>query len=166
MHGYLARCGSTLVKDVPDLVVPPVSQGSGIVHGDYRLDNVIYAAMDPGRIAAVLDWELSTLGDPLTDLGMLLLFWRHPGEPAISLIPGVTHHAGFPNRTELINRYAESSPLDLDNLGFYEAFAHYKFAVIAQGVAARGRAGAMGGQEFGDLDQEIVDLAEVGLTKI
>jgi aminoglycoside phosphotransferase (APT) family kinase protein len=144
----------------------PVSQAGSIVHGDYRLDNVIYAASDPGRIAAVLDWELSTLGDPLTDLGMLLLFWRQPGEPAISLIPGVTHLDGFPSRTELINRYAERSTLDLNDLGFYEAFAHYKFAVIVQGVAARGRAGAMGGQHFGDLDQEILDLAEVGLTKI
>lgn len=144
----------------------PAPQPGAVVHGDYRIDNVIFDAQDEGRVRAVLDWELSTLGDPLADLGMLMLFWREAGEPPIELIPGVTHLSGFPSRAGVVERYAAASDLDLSALSFYEAFAHYKFAVIAQGVAARSRTGAMAGQSFGDLDGQVRQLAASGLTRI
>ncbi|AEF40130.1 phosphotransferase family protein [Hoyosella subflava] len=142
----------------------PAQQRTAIVHGDYRLDNVVLDSTAPGRIAAILDWELSTLGDPLTDLGLLLLFWREEGEPELSLIPGVSHLPGFPSRTQMLARYAETAGVDLSDMDWYLAFAHFKFAVIAQGVAARSRAGAMGGQDFGDLDAEILGLGQRGLA--
>jgi aminoglycoside phosphotransferase (APT) family kinase protein len=131
------------------------------------MDNCVFDTVVPARINAVLDWELSTLGDPLADLGLLLLFWRHPGEPPVSsLTPSVTHLAGFPTREEMTRRYAEHSDLDLEGLKFYTAFAHFKFAIVIQGVLARARAGAMGGQTFGDLDDEIRALAQAGLELI
>lgn len=142
----------------------PEQQATAIVHGDYRIDNCVFDSGQPGRVNAVLDWELSTLGDPLADLGMLLLFWRHPGEPEVSsLTPGVTHLPGFPSRDEMVRRYAATTSLDLGQLAFYTAFAHFKFAVITQGVAVRAQAGAMGGQSFGDLDHEVQSVAAAGL---
>lgn len=142
----------------------PAQQRATIVHGDYRLDNVVLHPDDPGRINAVLDWELSTLGDPLTDLALLLLFWRAEGEPEMSLIPGVSHLPGFPNRAQMLARYADASAVDVDDIDWYLGFAHFKFAVIAQGVFARSRAGAMGGQDFGDLGAEIAGLGVRGLA--
>ncbi len=142
----------------------PAQGRATIVHGDYRLDNVVLDEGEPGRINAVLDWELSTLGDPLTDLALLSLFWIGPGEQQLSLIPGVTHLPGFPTRKQMLERYAETSGADLADMGWYEAFAHFKFAVIAQGVQARAKAGAMGGQDFGDLDDEILHLGRSGLA--
>ncbi|MER6973688.1 phosphotransferase family protein [Nocardioides sp. NPDC000445] len=144
----------------------PGQERSTIVHGDFRIDNVLYDTGDPARINAVLDWELSTLGDPLTDLGLLSLYWRSAADSELSLIPGVTHLPGFPDRGDLLERYAAASGADLSDMGFYQAFAHFKFAVIAQGVAARSAAGAMGGQDFGNLDDEILGLAQTGLEHI
>jgi len=153
----IEELGSRLAASVP------TQQRATLVHGDYRLDNVVLDSQDPGRIAAVLDWELSTLGDPLTDLALLLLFWREEDEPGFSLIPGVSHLPGFPTRAELLERYATTSGIDVSAMDWYLAFAHFKFAVIAQGVSARSRAGAMGRQDFGALDAEILDLGQRGL---
>ncbi|SDJ40971.1 Predicted kinase, aminoglycoside phosphotransferase (APT) family [Frankineae bacterium MT45] len=145
----------------------PESPRPAIVHGDYRLDNCMIAPPSgdaPASVAAVLDWEMSTLGDPLTDLGMLLFYWREAGDPPRLLSPGVTSLEGFPTRREVAQRYAEQTGLDLEHLWFYEAFAHFKFAVIAQGIQARARAGLMAGQEFGDLQNEVQGIAEQGLA--
>ena len=123
--------------------VPP-AQAVALVHGDYRLDNVILGPA--GEVLAVLDWELCTLGDPLADLGMLLTYWASPdGAPAP--VPTATGAPGFPDRRALVERYAAASPLDLSDVGFYVAFAHWKVACILDGVYERYEAGGGGGSE-------------------
>jgi aminoglycoside phosphotransferase (APT) family kinase protein len=134
-----------------------------IVHGDYRLDNVLMDPADSGRVAAVLDWELSTLGDPLADLAMFLFYWAEPGRQPPPLIPVTTAAPGFPGRDHLIDRYASRAGAELPDLAPYLAFAHFKFAAIVTGIAARAAAGVMAGQAFGDLTDEIDRLAVEGL---
>jgi aminoglycoside phosphotransferase (APT) family kinase protein len=144
----------------------PVSRRASIVHGDYRMDNCLMEPSDPGRVAAVIDWELSTLGDPLTDLGVLFFYWREPGEEQHALTPVVTTAPGFPRRADLAARYVERTGVALEGIAFHEALAHFKFAVIAQGIAARVAAGTMAGQDFGDLDAEVLRIAEGGLSAL
>lgn len=121
----------------------PEQVGATIVHGDYRLGNMIVA---DGRIAAVLDWELCTLGDPLADLGYLLNDWVQPDEPGEHDVPTVA--GGFPGRELLCERYAAATGRDLTAINYYRAFSHWRLAAIGQGVYKRYLVGAMGDQEM------------------
>jgi aminoglycoside phosphotransferase (APT) family kinase protein len=150
----LARCSTP---------PPPPGPGGAIVHGDFRLDNCMMAPKMPPSVAAVLDWELATLGDPLADLGLTLFYWREQGEPVPVLTPAPSMLPGFPPRSYLAERYAARTGADLGDLTAYIALAHFKSAAIAQGIAARVRAGAMAGQDFGDLNAEIERIAAEGL---
>jgi aminoglycoside phosphotransferase (APT) family kinase protein len=121
----------------------PEQQRASIVHGDYRMDNLVL--LPDGAVAAVLDWELCTLGDPLADLGMLILYWASPGEDTDALLSGTpTAIPGFADRSSLLQRYADRSGTDVSQVEFYMAFALWKLACIAEGIVARSRAGAMG----------------------
>jgi aminoglycoside phosphotransferase (APT) family kinase protein len=114
-----------------------------IVHGDYRLDNMILT--DSGEVAAVVDWELCTLGDPLADVGLLLVYWAQRGEDnPIGLGQPANLAPGFATREELTARYAERSGRDLSELDFYVALGYWKLAVIIEGVYARYVAGGYG----------------------
>jgi aminoglycoside phosphotransferase (APT) family kinase protein len=116
-----------------------------VVHGDYRLDNCVIAP--DGHVLAVLDWELCTLGDPLADLGQLLVYWPEPGEfSALGHSPTLV--PGFPPRTEMIDRYETATGQDLKRLDFYQAFAYWKLACILEGVYTRYVSGAMGDDGF------------------
>jgi aminoglycoside phosphotransferase (APT) family kinase protein len=117
-----------------------------VVHGDYRLDNCIVAP-DGSRVEAVLDWELCTLGDPLADVGQLLVYWPEPGERS-ALGSAATSLPGFATRDELVARYSERTGRELPQLGFYVAFAYWKLACILEGVYARYVGGAMGDDGF------------------
>lgn len=138
----------------------PEQQGSGIVHGDYRLDNIIVD--DAGHPAAVVDWELCTLGDPLADLGLLLVYWTDPGDGFTALPNAPTEAGGFPQRRELAERYAGVTGRDLSQLGYYVAFGYWKLACILEGVYGRYASGAYGDNDgsfeaFGDI---VIALAE------
>jgi len=113
-----------------------------IVHGDYRLDNMILT--EGGEVAAVVDWELCTLGDPLADVGLLMVYWPKRGEDSLALGMPANLAPGFPTREELISRYAERSGRDLADLDFFVALGYWKLAIILEGVYARYTAGGYG----------------------
>jgi aminoglycoside phosphotransferase (APT) family kinase protein len=142
-----------LVEEVHALLADrvPAQCGAAIVHGDYRIDNTVLSG--EGRVRAVLDWELCTLGDPLADVGILMVYWaEHPAERSSAPFTpqlAATALPGFPSRAELAARYAERSGRDLADLGFYLAFAYWKLACILEGVYVRYAARAMGADDNG-----------------
>jgi aminoglycoside phosphotransferase (APT) family kinase protein len=141
----------------------PEQLGVSIVHGDYRLDNVVIGP--DGHVRAVLDWEICTLGDPLADVGLLMVYWVEAGERAV--IQGVTPTAvaGFPNRAEMRQRYAAASGRDLSSLDFYVAFGYWKLACILQGVYHRYMGGAAAGDRSGidGFGPTLIELASTAL---
>lgn len=140
----------------------PTSPSSRIIHGDYRLDNYVVDPDDPGRIKAILDWELSTLGDPVADLAQTVLYWGDPNGPTVPLIPSITTEPGWPGPQRLLDRYCAATGTDPSHMPWYLAFATFKFAAIAQGVATRSEAGDMAGQDFGDIGPQIRELVDHG----
>jgi aminoglycoside phosphotransferase (APT) family kinase protein len=125
----------------------PEQGPAAIVHGDYRLDNMILTP--EGEVAAVVDWELCTLGDPLADVGLLMVYWGQPGDELTPLGEAPTLAAGFPSREEVASRYAERSGRDLFELDFYVALGFWKLAIILEGVYARYAAGQYGEADAG-----------------
>lgn len=123
----------------------PEQRGFTIVHGDYRLDNCIVD--HNGQIAAVLDWELCTLGDPLADVGLLLVYWAQQGDAFSALPDTATLAEGFPDKAHLVARYAESSGRDVTDVDYYVALGYWKLACILAGVATRYGSGAMGSSD-------------------
>ena len=133
-----------------------------IVHGDFRLDNVVLSPA--GQVRAVLDWELCTLGDPLADVGLLLVYWAEPGDPTLPLGAAPTVMPGFPGRAAIAEAYAARSGRDLTHLDAYMAFANWKLAVILEGVLARHATGAYGEgddswRRFADVVVQLADRA-------
>ncbi|WP_026929779.1 phosphotransferase family protein [Glycomyces tenuis] len=147
--------------------VPESGRRSGVVHGDYRLDNLIVAGEpDAPRVAAVLDWEMATLGDPLVDLGMLGMYWHIrelPGGPVASsaIAPG----AGYPEFDEVVDAYAARSGTAVPDLSWYRAFACYKLAVILEGIHYRYTGGQTVGEGFDRIGALVAPLAEEGLAR-
>jgi len=140
----------------------PEQIGATIVHGDYRLGNFM---VGDGRIRAVLDWELCTLGDPLADVGYLMNSWTQPGEVAGDVTP--TAVGGFPSREALCERYEAATGRNLDGINYYRAFSHWRLAAIGQGVYKRYLVGAMGENREMDLDaykQSVHTRAEAALA--
>ena len=141
-------------------------RASTIVHGDYRLDNTILHTSSPGEIVAVLDWEMSTLGDPFADLGALLAYWSEPGDDEIfiaaRIVPPVTAALGFPTREQIIESYALATGFDVSDLPWYRAFAYFKLAVVCQGIAARAAGGAMLGSGFDEAQGLVEPLVHAG----
>jgi aminoglycoside phosphotransferase (APT) family kinase protein len=119
----------------------PESAGSTLVHGDFRLDNTLVTLGEPTRIAAVVDWEMSTLGDPLADLGLTLSYWADSGDDSgwldINVGAGITAQPGFFSRAQFAARYAELTGRDVSGIGYYMAFGYFKLAVVLEGINAR-----------------------------
>jgi aminoglycoside phosphotransferase (APT) family kinase protein len=137
----------------------PEQGQAAIVHGDYRLDNCMIGA--DGSVAAVLDWELCTLGDPLADMGLLMVYWNEADESRTGL-PTATGVPGMPSRADLKQRYADKTGRDVAELDFYVSFGYWKLACILEGVYARYAHGAMGndGASFDGFGQQVVFLGE------
>lgn len=127
----------------------PADAPTVLIHGDFRLSNLL---VRDSRIAAVLDWELCTLGDPLADLAWFLDDWRQPDDEVISM-PSPTRAGGFPERSELIDVYCRATGLDVERIGYYRGFSQWRAASLLQGVAARRRSGLLGTHGQLDLNQ-------------
>ena len=142
----------------------PEQRYTGVVHGDYRLGNMLARA--DGSIAAVLDWELCTLGDVLADVGYLLNNWAEPGEEAVRMIP--TAAGGFLPRAQMVQRYAEKTGFEVGHIEYYRAFQYWRLAAIVEGVASRYLQGVMGDPSAdATVFQKQVDLlAEQALLSI
>ena len=177
--GYLARqvarwtaqLASSRSRDVPgfdDLAARlardvPASPRVSVVHGDYRLDNVVVAADDPGRLRAVLDWEMATLGDPLADLALFALYWSDWGGPDNPIAATPAEH-GFPQAAALTARYALRTGLDLADTAWYDAFACFKLAVICEGIHYRHVRGLTVGAGFDRIGALVPGLVRRGLA--
>ena len=129
----------------------PAEGETTLVHGDFRLDNALVTLTPEPRITAVVDWEMATLGDPLADLGLTLIYWADPDDPQwldISIGAAVTAMPGFLSRAELAARYAELTGRDLSGIGYYMAFGCFKLAVVLEGIHARFLQGKTVGEGF------------------
>ncbi|MFT4262560.1 MAG: phosphotransferase family protein [Nocardioides sp.] len=147
----------------------PESRYPGIVHGDYKTDNVMLAPEDPTRIVGVLDWEMSTLGDTMADLGILLSFWDQPDEPYNPVSVGVTALDGFLTREEVVDLYAALRGVDVTDIDWYIAFADLKVAIILEGIRRRHLQGQTTGEGFddvGDMVDPLIDRARMRLSSL
>ncbi|MFD8675787.1 phosphotransferase family protein [Streptomyces seoulensis] len=141
----------------------PTSQAPAVVHGDYRLDNVLIGEGD--RIEAILDWEMSTLGDPLTDLGLLAMY-SQPLGMTHSPVSTTAEAPGHPTPAELIERYAERSGRDVSDVNWYTAFAWFKLAVILEGIHYRYTLGQTVGGGFDRIGDLVPVFIDHGLTTL
>jgi aminoglycoside phosphotransferase (APT) family kinase protein len=174
-HGF-APLPPAKTSDGPDVEVvarwlgqrvPPDPERAGVVHGDFKLDNVLLDANSPDRIVAVLDWEMSALGDPLVDLRMLLAYWV-PSAPAEhrDALTTVTDRPGWLSREEVIEQYAMRTDRGVDALPYFEVFALFKIAVVLQQIYYRYAHGETDDQRFSNLETRVIYLARSALRLI
>jgi aminoglycoside phosphotransferase (APT) family kinase protein len=163
VRGWIGRYERARTAEIPGVAeigrwlaehLPP-SPPPAIVHNDYKLNNLMLAPERPDRIVAVLDWEMCTLGDPLVDLGNLLVYWREPGDEATlgDGLASVTSLPGFANRDDLLERYARTSGRDLSAMPYYLAFSYYRVAVIAQQIYHRWHLGQTRDERFRSFEE-------------
>jgi aminoglycoside phosphotransferase (APT) family kinase protein len=153
---HVREVGDWLADNVPD------EADHTLVHGDYKLDNLMFAPETPPAVAGVLDWELSTLGDPLADLGWMLVFWRNaddpdPGLPE-GLVPRFMEHADYPSRRELVDRYEDRTGRAFTNERFYRGLAAYKIVTTTEAMYYR--------YLSGDADDPLYSALEEGIPKL
>jgi aminoglycoside phosphotransferase (APT) family kinase protein len=157
--GWATRYANARTDDIPELEQVsawlaahlPASSEATLIHNDFKYDNVVLDPRDLSRIVAVLDWEMATLGDPLTDLGTTLAYWMEQSDPAPLRQFGLTTLPGNLDRREWAARYAERSRRDVSGILFYFVYGLFKNAVIVQQIYARYRKGATQDQRFAGL---------------
>ncbi len=145
----------------------PASSDAGIVHGDYRLDNLLVAPGTSGdEVKAVVDWEMSTLGDPLTDVALLVVYDRLAHLAGGAAVANASLAPGYPGSDAQLERYAAASGRDLGNLDFHIALACFKLAVILEGIGLRHLKGQTLGAGFDTVGQAVQPLLDAGLDAI
>ena len=143
-----------LQSHLPPTLVP------GIMHGDFHADNCLLTPGPPARVAAIIDYEMTTIGDPLLDLGLLLAFWgdERPARPAMPGVQAFTRGAGAPSRAELAQRYAEASGRSVEHLPFYLTLALWKLAAIVEGAYAHHLQGNLDTAYASELEHDVPAL--------
>jgi aminoglycoside phosphotransferase (APT) family kinase protein len=154
---HVREVGEWLAEHVPE------EADHTLVHGDYKLDNVMYAPGTPPEITGVLDWELATLGDPLADLGWMLVFWRDAGDPEPALPEGLAprfmEHEDYPTRRELVERYEDRTGRTFTDERFYRGLAAYKIVTTTEAMYYRYRSGDADDPLYGALEAGVPELA-------
>ena len=173
VKGWIERYHGSKTEERPEVELlsawlherMPEQSGATLVHNDYKYDNIVLAPDDLTRIAAVLDWEMCTLGDPLTDLGTALAYWVNADDPVeVQMVRwGPTSLPGSLTRLELVNRYAFKTGRDVSHIVFYYVFALFKVAVIIQQIYYRYHHGLTKDQRFASLGEVTKMLLRVGL---
>lgn len=143
--------------------LPPDPHRPTLVHGDFKLDNVMLDAHDVGRLVGVFDWEMAAVGDPLIDLGILLAYWVHVAAAAedSDAVSSVTRREGWFTREEILEHYGARTGLGLESIIFYEVFAVFKLAVVLQQIFYRYHRGQTDDPRFAQLDERVNWLAQV-----
>ena len=170
VHGWQGRWDRAKDREIPlfdelyDWFVKtiPTSPQATLVHNDLKLDNVVLDPDNPDHVVAILDWDMTTLGEPLVDLGTLLCYWTQPDDPeARGATNSVTAQPGFPTRAEIAERYAQRRNVELKSISWYEAFGLWKTAVVLQQIYIRFVRGQTEDQRFGFMGDRIPLLIEL-----
>lgn len=176
VDGWYKRWQAAKTADLPEMDVVyrwlkanlPQTDQFSLVHNDYKLDNVMLAADDPGRIVAIFDWDMCTLGDPLSDVGALLAYWTEPTDPpamqAMAMMP--TGDLGFLTRAELVERYARVSGRSVHHIHFYHALALFRVAVIIAQIYIRYVRGQTQDRRFANFGAMIPVMVQAALAVI
>jgi aminoglycoside phosphotransferase (APT) family kinase protein len=169
VRGWTDRWLRSKTSDLPEMDMlaawltdrlPANPDRPGIVHGDFKLDNLMLDSNDVGRLVALLDWEMSALGDPLVDLGILLAYWVPTAPPGQrDALTTVTNRPGWFTRDEIVDRYATKSGRDLSSLRFFEVFALFKIAVVIQQIFFRYVRGQTDDPRFATFGERVTYLA-------
>ncbi|HLH00285.1 MAG TPA: phosphotransferase family protein [Bryobacteraceae bacterium] len=167
VRGWFERWNRAKTEEIPlmDRIIQwltdrlPASPPPTLVHNDFKLDNVMLNLQDPGRIEAVLDWEMATVGDPLVDLGLILCYWAQPSDPG-GTKASITAQPGWFTRGELIGRYAEKTGRDMSLISYYEVFAIFKLAVVLQQIYVRFHRGQTQDERFRHFDKRVHNLID------
>jgi len=173
VRGWSERWARAMTSDVPEMNEvarwlaenqPARSEtGATIVHNDFKLDNIMLDPRNPGRVVAVLDWEMCSVGDPLIDLGLLLCYWTLQSNVERQSLRAVTSGPGWLTRAEIIERYARQTGRDLSRILFYETFARFKVAVIIQQIYFRFARGQTSDERFRNFDRLVLELARAAV---
>jgi aminoglycoside phosphotransferase (APT) family kinase protein len=173
VRGWTERWQRAKTQEIPgmDVLVTwlagrlPASSRPTLVHNDFKLDNIMLDPRNPGRVEAVLDWEMATVGDPLVDLGCTLCYWTQAGDPEMrgGSLSGITAMPGWYTRAELVRRYAEKAARDVSGLGYYEVFGLFKLGVILQQIYFRYHRGQTRDQRFSDFHLRVRGLMSAAI---
>jgi aminoglycoside phosphotransferase (APT) family kinase protein len=173
VRGWIGRYHGSKTHDIPEVETisnwiqqhMPSSGAAALIHNDYKYDNVVLDSDDLTRIIGVLDWEMCTIGDPLTDLGSALAYWADRSDPPEILETrwGPTSYPGSLTRAQLVQRYAQKTGRDVSDMAFYLVFARFKIAVIVQQIYYRYHQGLTHDERFATMPQRITLLLRAAL---
>lgn len=170
VRGWIGRYDRSRTEESPDVGAltthlsdnVPASPPPTVIHNDYHLKNLLFDPDDPLTIRAVLDWEMTTVGDPLMDLAVFLSYWPEPGDPPAipKILANLPLRPGFPTRQELMDRYGKRSGRNMSRMGWYLPFAYFKLAVILQQIYARWVRGQTRDPRFAGFGEAVIDVVD------